>query len=174
MAQYELNQPDFAETSPTFADGNPITGWAAIYNGLIPIATWVTYDNNTGRFTLSRPGVYQIASSIQLFPANDLNPGYNIIEDNPYNLYTYSVALGFYTSDGGPNPLAAPYIGFTRLSNVESTPILTIVYNFYVSESGVSFSVLNTSNVTIRTVNSQNSGTAGYISILRLGDSVLS
>lgn len=144
-----------------------------IYNGLLASATWITYNDSTGRFTLSRPGGYQISLSVQLFPDNNLNPGYNITQQSSYDLYAYSLALTFYNSDGTPNVLSASYIGFTCSANVQSTPILTTVYNFYVSESGVSFSILNSSNVAIRTINSHNSGTAGYVAVMRLCNSVL-
>ena len=168
VAHYTLNQTNFATGGTSIQGGAPITGWQDIFNGSI-LPTWISCDSNTGIFTLNEPGVYQISSAVQLFPTNAFNPGYQIAND----IYTYALAISFTNLDGAPNPLAAPYTGFSRLETSILTPILTITYNFYTAQR-VRFSIINTSNTPIRVLNSQQSGSAGHVSVLKLSNNVLS
>ena len=168
VAHYTLNQTNFATGGTSIQGGAPITGWQDIFNGSI-LPTWISCDSNTGIFTLNEPGVYQISSAVQLFPTNAFNPGYQIDND----IYTYALAISFTNLDGAPNPLAAPYTGFSRLETSILTPILTITYNFYTAQR-VRFSIINTSNTPIRVLNSQQSGSAGHVSVLKLSNNVLS
>lgn len=101
------------------ANGNLLTGWRPIYNGLLASEAWITYNDSTGRFTLSKPEVYQISSSVQLCPDHNLNPEYNMTQQSSHDLYVYSLSLTFYKLEGTPNVLSVPDIGFIRLANVQ-------------------------------------------------------
>jgi len=165
---YVLNQPDFTTGGKEIDNGASIDGWQLIWNGIWEYP-WISYNEETGVFTLTKPGVYLLSSTIQLYPHGSLNPGYPIAT----GFSTYGLALTFTRSNGGPSPLAAPYSNYACEDDSHSTPVLNVTYCFYVMDEEVNFSVVNTTQRVIRIVNSQESGSAGYLSIARLSDSAL-
>ena len=172
IAEYTLNQQDFTSGGTSFSNGSPITGWQKIWNGVLS-ESWVSYNDDSGVFTITEPGVYLILSTVQLYPSNSLNPGY--LAEGTNSIYTYGLTLRFENVDGTPNLLAAPYTGSSRLASDTMTPLLNVSYVFYVSdEKGITFSVVNDTSVDIRVLNSEQSGSAGHISIIRLSNNILS
>ncbi len=168
IAQYVLDQPDFESGGKEIANGTPVDGWGPIWNGVWEFP-WIRYNEDTATFTISQPGVYLLASTIQLYPSGPLNPGYPIAP----GVSTYGLGLAFTRPGGFPSPLAAPYSDYTCLRGTNSTPVLNVFYCFYVEDEGVNFIIENTTQRAIRVVNSQQSGSAGYISIVRLSGTPL-
>ena len=168
IAQYVLDQPDFESGGKEIANGTPVDGWGPIWNGVWEFP-WIRYNEDTGTFTISQPGVYLLASTIQLYPSGPLNPGYPIAA----GVSTYGLGLTFTRPGGFPSPLAAPYSDYTCLRGTHSTPVLNVFYCFYVEDEGINFIIKNTTQRAIRVVNSQQAGSAGYLSIVRLSGTPL-